>query len=158
MGRMEVDVDQPLTFYRDKWAARKAEGRGDPETGEDIKRVSFVMYTTSADSAREVAAWLEERGVTTSNYPDDDSPTEGQLGGLVAEKEIVNFLDDLTEIDTVLVIHYMSPGGPQGRREVPKRLPVQTLHGIEAWHAAGIKGTGVDIGVIDEGFRGIHPQ
>ena len=156
MGRMEVDIDQPLTFYRDKWATRKAEGRGEPEEGEEIKRVDFVVYTSSGPGAMEVAIWLREQGVIVNNDPATDDPKRGVVGGLVNENEIVNFLDDFAAIDTVLVIHYISPGRPQSKMEAPNRSPVQALHGIEPWHAAGVRGTGLNIGVIDEGFEGIN--
>ncbi len=104
--------------------------------------VAVTLYITEG-YANAIAAYLEINGGDPRN-----------IGVDYIEAYIpVSLLSAASELEGVLSIRTIIPPQPAQGAVVSEGA---AAHGAPAWHDAGIKGSGVKIGVIDSGFRGFQ--
>ncbi|MXY47385.1 MAG: S8 family serine peptidase [Chloroflexi bacterium] len=106
----------------------------------DAQSVAVTLYITEG-YAQDVWDWLEENGASPRN-----------IGADYIEAYIpVSLLPDASRQEGVISVHTIVPPQPAQGTVVSEGV---AAHGVPAWHASGIKGSGVKIGVIDVGFKG----
>ena len=104
--------------------------------------VAVTLYITEG-YADALAAYLESNGASPRN-----------IGADYIEAYIpVSLLPEASEREGVISIRTIIPPQPAQGVVVSEGV---AAHGAPSWHAAGIKGRGVIIGVIDVGFEGFR--
>ena len=101
--------------------------------------VAVTIYVTEGYT-QGVWDWLEESGASPRNIGID----------YIEAYMPVSLLADASLQEGVLSIRTIIPPQPAQGTVVSEGV---AAHGAPAWHAAGIKGSGVKIGVIDVGFK-----
>ena len=102
--------------------------------------VAVTLYITEA-YADAIAAWLTDNGADPRNIGVDYIEAYVQ----------VSLLAEASQQEGVISVRTIIPGQPAQGTVVSEGA---AAHGAPAWHAAGIKGQGVKIGIIDTGFQG----
>ena len=101
--------------------------------------VAVTLYVTEG-YAQDVWDWLEENGASPRNIGID----------YIEAYVPVSLLPSASEREGVVSIRTIIPPQPAQGAVVSEGV---VAHGVPAWHAAGLKGQGVKIGVIDVGFK-----
>ena len=114
-----------------------------PVSDDDTVAVSIFFDAEYTDSVRE---HLRDNGIEPRNI--GDSYIEAYVP--------VSLLPDLSERDGIGFIRVIIPPEPTQLIELGKGGI--TAHAVAPWHAAGYKGRGVKVGVIDAGFDGFSPS
>ncbi|MYC07322.1 MAG: S8 family serine peptidase [Chloroflexi bacterium] len=104
--------------------------------------VAVTLYITEG-YADAIAAWLKDNGA---------DPRNGGVDYIEAYIP-VSLLPEASQQDGVISIRTIVPPQPAQGTVVSEGA---AAHGAPAWHAAGIRGQGVKIGVIDTGFEGFR--
>ena len=106
----------------------------------DEQSVAVTLYITEG-YAQDLWDWLEENGASPRN-----------IGTDYIEAYIpVSLLPDASQQEGVISVRTIIPPQPAQGAVVSEGVEA---HGVPAWHAGGIKGSGVKIGIIDAGFKG----
>ncbi len=106
----------------------------------DEQSVAVTLYITEGYT-QDVWDWLEENGASPRN-----------IGTDYIEAYIpVSLLPDASQQEGVISVRTIIPPHPAQGAVVSEGV---AAHGVPAWHAGGIKGRGVKIGIIDLGFKG----
>ena len=106
----------------------------------DKQSVAVTLYITEG-YVQDVWDWLEDNGASPRN-----------IGADYIEAYIpVSLLPDASRKEGVISVRTIVPPQPAQGAVVSEGV---AAHGVPAWHAGGIKGNGVKIGVIDLGFKG----
>ncbi len=101
--------------------------------------VAVTFYITEG-YAQDIWDWLEESGASPRN-----------IGADYIEAYVpVSLLPSASEREGVNSVRTIVPPQPAQGIVVSEGV---AAHGVPAWHAAGLKGQGVKIGVIDVGFK-----
>ena len=101
--------------------------------------VAVTFYVTES-YAHDLWDWLEESGASPRN-----------IGADYIEAYIpVGLLPEASQQEGVVSVRTIVPPQPAQGAVVSEGV---AAHGVPAWHAAGLKGQGVKIGVIDVGFK-----
>lgn len=104
--------------------------------------VAVTLYTDEGYT-QDVWDWLEENGASPRN-----------IGADYIEAYVpVSLLAEASQQEGVISIRTIIPPQPAQGAIVSEGVEA---HGVPAWHAAGLKGRGVKIGVIDAGFEGFE--
>ena len=104
--------------------------------------VAVTLYVTEG-YAQDVWDWLEDSGADPRN-----------IGMDYIEAYIpVSLLAEASQQEGVISVRTIIPPQPAQGMVVSDGA---ALHGAPAWHAAGFKGQGVKIGIIDAGFEGFQ--
>ena len=104
--------------------------------------VAVTLYVTEG-YAQDVWDWLEDSGADPRN-----------IGVDYIEVYIpVSLLAEASQQEGVISVRTIIPPQPAQGMVVSDGA---ALHGAPAWHAAGLKGQGVKIGIIDAGFEGFQ--
>ena len=104
--------------------------------------VAVTLYITEG-YADAIADYLSDNGASPRN-----------IGADYIEAYIpVTLLADASQQEGVISIQTIVPAQPAQGAVVSDGV---SLHGATAWHAAGLKGQGVRIGIIDTGFQGFQ--
>ena len=104
--------------------------------------VAVTLYVTEG-YAQDVWDWLEDSGADPRN-----------IGVDYIEAYIpVSLLAEASQQEGVVSVRTIIPPQPAQGMVVSDGA---ALHGAPAWHAAGFKGQGVKIGIIDAGFEGFQ--
>ena len=102
--------------------------------------VAVTLYLTEG-YAQDVWDWLEESGAAPRN-----------IGIDYIEAYIpVSLLAEASQQEGVISVRTIIPPQPAQGTVVSEGV---AAHGVPAWHATGLKGQGIRIGVIDVGFKG----
>ena len=102
--------------------------------------VAVTLYVTEG-YAQDVWDWLEESGAAPRN-----------IGIDYIEAYIpVSLLAETSQQEGVISVRTIIPPQPAQGTVVSEGV---AAHGVPAWHATGLKGQGIKIGVIDVGFKG----
>ena len=101
--------------------------------------VAVTFYITEG-YAQDVWDWLEESGASPRNIGID----------YIEAYVPVSILPSASEREGVISVRTIVPPQPAQGTVVSEGV---AAHGVPAWHAAGLKGQGVKIGVIDVGFK-----
>ena len=104
--------------------------------------VAVTLYVTEG-YAQDVWDWLEDSGADPRNIGMD----------YIEAYVPVSLLAEASQQEGVISVRTVIPPQPAQGTVVSDGT---ALHGALAWHAAGIKGQGVKIGVIDAGFEGFQ--
>ena len=102
--------------------------------------VAVTLYVTEG-YAQDLWDWLEESGASPRNIGID----------YIEAYVPVSLLPEASLQEGVLSIRTIIPPQPAQGTVVSEGV---AAHGVPAWHATGLKGQGVRIGVIDVGFKG----
>ena len=102
--------------------------------------VAVTIYVTEG-SAAAIVAFLESNGASPRNVGTD----------YIEAYVPVSLLPAASQREGVTSIRTIIPPQPAQGMIVSEGV---AAHGVPPWHAAGIKGQGVKIGVIDVGFKG----
>ena len=101
--------------------------------------VAVTLYTIESYT-QDVWDWLEESGADPRN-----------IGADYVEAYVpVSLLPATSELEGVISVRTIVPPQPAQGAVVSEGVEA---HDVPAWHAAGYKGSGVKIGVIDIGFK-----
>ena len=106
----------------------------------DGASVAVTLYIIKG-YAQDVWDWLEESGASPRNIGVD----------YVEAYVPVSLLADASQQEGVVSVRTIIPPEPAQGTVVSEGVAV---HGVPTWHAGGIRGQGVKIGVIDVGFEG----
>lgn len=97
---------------------------------------------------------IEGYGDTISDYLTDNGGDPRNIGVDYIEAYIpVSLLPDASQQEGVISVRTIIPPQPAQSSVVSEGA---AAHGAPAWHDAGIKGSGVKIGVLDVGFEGLR--
>jgi len=108
----------------------------------DEQSVGVTFYVAEG-YAQDVWDYLEERGASPRN-----------IGADYIEAYVpVSLLPEASQQEGVISVRTIIPPQPAQGTVVSDGA---ALHGAPAWHAAGLKGQGVKIGIIDAGFYGFQ--
>ena len=102
--------------------------------------VAVTLYLTEG-YAQDVWDWLEESGASPRSIGID----------YIEAYVPVSLLPEASQQEGVISVRTIIPPQPAQGTVVSDGV---ALHGATAWHAAGLKGQGVKIGIIDGGFEG----
>ncbi len=102
--------------------------------------VAVTLYVTES-YAQDVWDWLKESGASPRNIGID----------YIEAYVPVSLLPATSELEGVISVRTIVPSQPAQGVVISEGM---AAHGAPAWHAAGIKGQGIKIGVIDGGFKG----
>ena len=104
--------------------------------------VAVTLYITEG-YADAISGWLTDNGGSPRN-----------IGADYIEAYVpVSLLGEASEQEGVVSIRTIIPPEPAQGAVVSEGVAV---HGVPAWHTAGMKGEGVKIGIIDTGFHGFQ--
>ena len=132
-------------------AGRSADTMEDPFT-----RVFITV--DSLERANQVTTFLESRSVAVSSK-NDNPPHEGNIVAAYVPRSLLkelSYMEGITRIE--------APVGPSNESPEPSSrmvgpiLSLNTISGIYTWHGAGVKGSGVQVGIIDGGFQDIRTR
>ena len=128
--------------YQATKEANQRSGRSiDPEP-----RPTVIIYVDSAARVQEIEKYLKKASITVISKTTE--PSVSWPGALITNIPITKLLD-LADQPGVLRIERILEGIPQSSN-LQDRLPSQNeIHGVPIWHAAGIDGPRVKVGVID---------
>jgi len=165
------DIDVLATATPDTEAMQEALATKATSNVQDI-----VNAFVAGDSATAISE-LNVRGIAIdelgrvnflvwSYTPDDAAELVVALGGAVEYTErnslkVFIGLDKISELltsDLILAIEFprtITSTGPIGDHTIPNTFPTIDYLNVESWHVANVKGSGVDIAVVDLGFQSI---
>ena len=136
-----------LEYQATKEANQRSGKSFDPEP-----RPKVLIYVDSAATVQEIEKYLKRASINVISKSTE--PTVSWPAGLVASVPLTKLID-LANQPGVLRIEEIPEGTPESSN-LQNRLPnPRKIHGVPIWHAAGIDGSGVKVGVIDKGFEGI---
>ena len=101
--------------------------------------VAVTLYITEG-YAQDISDWLEESDASPRNIGSD----------YIEAYVPVSLLAEASQMEGVISVRTIIPPQPAQGAVVSEGVAV---HGVPAWHTAGLKGHGVRIGVIDVGFE-----
>ena len=101
--------------------------------------IAVTLYVTEG-YAQDLWDWLKESGASPRNIGID----------YIEAYVPVSLLPSASEREGVVSVRTIVPPQPAQGTVVSEGV---AAHGVPAWHAAGLKGQGVKIGVIDVGFK-----
>lgn len=101
--------------------------------------VAVTLYVTEG-YAQDIWDWLEQSGASPRNIGID----------YIEAYVPVSLLPSASDREGVVSVRTIVPPQPAQGAVVSEGV---AAHGVPAWHAAGLKGRGVKIGVIDVGFK-----
>ena len=139
-----------LEYQATKDANQRSSRSIDPEP-----RPEVIIYVDSAARVQEIEQYLKRASITVISKTTE--PSVSWPGALIANIPITKLID-LANQPGVLRIEEIPRGMPQSSN-LQDRLPrSDEIHGVPIWHAAGIDGSGVKVGVIDLRFEGIATE
>ena len=122
------------------------------DTMEDPFALIFITVD-SLERANQVTTFLESRSVAVSSK-NDNPPHEGNIVVAYVPRSLLkelSYMEGITRIE--------EPVGPWNNSPEPSSqmvgpiLNLNTISSIATWHGAGVKGAGVQVGIIDKGFQ-----
>ena len=127
------------------------------DTMEDPIRMMFITVD-SLERSDEVVDFLESRSVAISSKNENPSYAEFVVVAYVPRSLLkkLSYMEGITRIE--------APVGPKNDSPEPSSqmgapiLNLNTISGIYTWYGAGVKGEGVQIGIIDGGFQDIRTR
>ena len=149
-------VDPNLQHAVDQHMAEKEKAKGARATVEP-KFLLVTILTDSADAVDPLVEYLEEN--TTGRVRWSKEPGPGSMGA----SAYVNLeqIPTIAAMDGVIRIYETpttDPAGVNPQGGTPTPLTAQQAMQVEHWHNAGIKGKGVQVGIIDHDFRNFGGQ
>ena len=138
------NMDSNLNRIVERFQAGRFTARAVAENApiHDSQSVAVTLYITEG-FADTIAAYLESNGGAPRNIGVD----------YIEAYVPVSLLAQASQQEGVISIRTIIPPRPAQGAVVSDGA---ALHGAPAWHAAGIKGRGVKIGIIDLGFEGFQ--
>ena len=126
-------------------------------TMEDPFRMVFITVD-SLEGSNEVADFLESRSVAISSKNENPSYAEFVVVAYVPRSLLkeLSYMEGITRIDVL--------GGPVNEATEPSSqtlgpiLNLHTISGLTTWYGAGVKGEGVQVGIIDGGLQDIRTR
>ena len=120
------------------------------ETGEAIW---ITINLDSDDRIDEVAKYLEKKSITIVGK-DPRSPITPPTIIAIVRISKIREISELEGVVRIKTIPNSAPGSSNQRTQPkPSGQSLAEQHGIDTWHAAGIEGQTIEVGVIDSGFR-----
>ena len=127
------------------------------DTMEDPFRMIFITVD-SLERSNKVADFLESRSVTISSKNENPSYAEFVVVAYVPRSLLkeLSYMEGITRIE--------APAGPANESPEPSSqmggpiLNLNTISGIATWYGVGVKGAGVQVGIIDGGFQDIRTR
>ncbi len=143
--RLQQKLDEFKTLKRTRGAPSEAEL-------ERMKWFSLVVETESIEAATEAANLLREQGSWIGWIEEGSTYAEVRVDQIAAVVDEIQGIEGVRRIDRGQPVH---PGGKNHNGYSPKHQGdvANDVHGVAAWHGAGVRGNGVHVGVIDANFE-----
>ena len=159
----EVDPEQegPVILHRSlehnalEYKATKEANQRSGKSIDPEPKPKVLIYVNSAARVEEIEKYLKKASINVISKSTE--PTVSWPAGLVANVPLTKLID-LANQPGVLRIEEIPRGMPQSRNLQNRLTNAREIHGVPIWHAAGIDGSRVKVGVIDLGFEGITTE
>ena len=125
------------------------------ESGQSTAQVAAANAPIHSEESVAVTIYITEGyGYAIVDYLDANGASPRNIGADYIEAYVpVSLLPEASAQDGVISISTIIPPQPAQGAVVSEGAAV---HGAPAWHDAGLKGQGVRIGIIDNGFQGFR--
>ena len=147
-----IILEQSLESYALNHQATKEANQHSGRSIDPEPRPKVVIFVDSAARVKEIEQYLKQASITVISKSTE--PTASWPAGLIANIPITKLLD-LADQPGVLRVEEIRKGTPESNNFQDRLPSSKEIHGVPIWHAAGIDGSGVKVGVIDLGFKGI---
>ena len=137
---------QQIELHEATQEARRSAGQSD----ETSKIIWLEISLHSDDQLDKVAKYLQTKSIAIVGKEPAYRPYSPRIIAIAP----VSMLREISELEEVLSIKAVLGSSNQRTQPKPSAQSPAEQHGVETWHAAGIEGQNVEVGVIDSGFQG----